>query len=344
MLHHGALGHFKRDCPKLRNKNGEIGMLKDGECSWECREERECTNEPGLKCRNGCHTIIVCDEKLVQIPYGNKTMTFRGNKSNNERESRLTVISCSKAQEYMAKGCQIFLAQISAKKEENKSEGKQLKDVPIVWDFTKVFPEDFPGLPPARPMEFQIDLIPGAIPDEKEHKEHLKAILELLKEEKLYAKFLKCEFWILKVQFLSHVIDSRGIQVDPAKIESIKDWASLKTPTEDNVTMDFVTKLPKSSQGLDTIWVIVDRLTKSTHFLPIRENDPMDNLARLYLDRIVTRHETPISIICDCDMRLELPRELSRVHHTFHVSNLKKYFADEPLAMPLEGVHIDDTL
>nr|GEY50998.1 putative reverse transcriptase domain-containing protein [Tanacetum cinerariifolium] len=68
--------------------------------------------------------------------------------------------------------------------------------------------------------------------DEKEHKEHLKAILEFLKEEKLYAKFSKCEFWIPKVQFLGHVIDSRGIHVDPAKIETIKDWASPKTPTE----------------------------------------------------------------------------------------------------------------
>nr|GFB37183.1 putative reverse transcriptase domain-containing protein [Tanacetum cinerariifolium] len=68
--------------------------------------------------------------------------------------------------------------------------------------------------------------------NEKEHKEHLNVILELLKKEKLYAKFSKCKFWIPKVQFLSHVIDSRGIHVDPAKIESIKDWESPKTPTE----------------------------------------------------------------------------------------------------------------
>ncbi|GJX90089.1 putative reverse transcriptase domain-containing protein [Tanacetum coccineum] len=71
----------------------------------------------------------------------------------------------------------------------------------------------------------------------------------------------------------------------------------------DNITMDFITKLPKSSQGFDTIWVIVDRLTKSAHFLPIRENDPLDKLARLYLNRIVARHRIPVSIICDRDRR-----------------------------------------
>ncbi|GKA63307.1 putative reverse transcriptase domain-containing protein [Tanacetum coccineum] len=68
--------------------------------------------------------------------------------------------------------------------------------------------------------------------NKKEHEEHLKLILELLKKEELYAKFSKCEFWIPKVQFLGHVIDSKGIHVDPAKIESIKDWASPKSPTE----------------------------------------------------------------------------------------------------------------
>ncbi|GJS66948.1 putative reverse transcriptase domain-containing protein [Tanacetum coccineum] len=68
--------------------------------------------------------------------------------------------------------------------------------------------------------------------NKQEHKEHLKLILELLKKEELYAKFSKCEFWIPKVQFLGHVIDSEGIHVDPAKIESIKDWTSPKSPTE----------------------------------------------------------------------------------------------------------------
>ncbi|GJX47278.1 putative reverse transcriptase domain-containing protein [Tanacetum coccineum] len=67
----------------------------------------------------------------------------------------------------------------------------------------------------------------------------------------------------------------------------------------DNITMDFVTKLPKSSQGYDTIWVIVDRLTKSAIFVPMRETDPLEKLARMYLKEVVTRHGIPVLIICD---------------------------------------------
>ncbi|GJZ51166.1 putative reverse transcriptase domain-containing protein [Tanacetum coccineum] len=67
---------------------------------------------------------------------------------------------------------------------------------------------------------------------EEEHAEHLKLILELLKKEELYAKFSKCDFWLSRVQFLGYMIDSEGIHVDLAKIESIKDWASPKTLTE----------------------------------------------------------------------------------------------------------------
>nr|GEV32392.1 putative reverse transcriptase domain-containing protein [Tanacetum cinerariifolium] len=71
----------------------------------------------------------------------------------------------------------------------------------------------------------------------------------------------------------------------------------------DNITMDFVTKLPKTSQGYDTIWVIVDRLTKSAIFTPIRETDSMDKLAKIYLKEVVTRYGIPVSIISDRDPR-----------------------------------------
>ncbi|GJT12478.1 putative reverse transcriptase domain-containing protein [Tanacetum coccineum] len=337
--------------------------------------------------------VIVCAEKIVRIPWENETLIIHGDGSNQGNATRLNIISCTKTQKYMQKGFPIFLAHVTAKEIEDKSEKKRLEDVPIVRDFPEVFPEDLPGLPPTRQVEFQIDLVPGAAPvarapyrlapsemkelseqlkelsdkgfirpssspwgapvlfvkkkdgsfrmcidyrelnkltvknryplpriddlfdqlqgssiyskidlrsgyhqlkvreedisktafrtryghyefqvmpfgltnapavfmdlmnrvckpyldkfvivfiddiliyskNKQEHEEHLKLILELLKKEELYAKFSKCEFWIPKVQFLGHVIDSKGIHVDPAKIESVKDWASPKSPTE----------------------------------------------------------------------------------------------------------------
>ncbi|GJR93837.1 putative reverse transcriptase domain-containing protein [Tanacetum coccineum] len=77
----------------------------------------------------------------------------------------------------------------------------------------------------------------------------------------------------------------------------IPEWKWEKT------IMDFVTKLPRTSNGHDTIWVIMDRLTKSAHFLPMREDYKMDRLAKLYLNEIVARHGIPISIISDHDSR-----------------------------------------
>nr|GFD02247.1 putative reverse transcriptase domain-containing protein [Tanacetum cinerariifolium] len=71
----------------------------------------------------------------------------------------------------------------------------------------------------------------------------------------------------------------------------------------DNITMNFVTKLPRTSSGYDTIWVIVDRLTKSAHFLPVREDDSMDKLTKLYLKEVVTKHRIPVSIIFDRFLR-----------------------------------------
>ena len=76
--------------------------------------------------------MIVCAEKLVCVPFGNKILTIRGEGNNERKESRLNVISCSKAQEYMSKGCHVFLANITSTKDEDKSKGKRLEDVPIV--------------------------------------------------------------------------------------------------------------------------------------------------------------------------------------------------------------------
>ncbi|GJR34044.1 putative reverse transcriptase domain-containing protein [Tanacetum coccineum] len=71
----------------------------------------------------------------------------------------------------------------------------------------------------------------------------------------------------------------------------------------EKITMDFVTRLPKTANGYDTIWEIIDRLTKFAHFLPMRENDPMEKLMKVYMKEVVTRHGVPVSIISDRDGR-----------------------------------------
>ncbi|GJY05595.1 putative reverse transcriptase domain-containing protein [Tanacetum coccineum] len=85
--------------------------------------------------------VIVCAEKIVRIPWGNETLIIHG-------DGRFP----------------IFLAHVTVKEVEDKSEKKRLEDAPIVRDFPEVFPEDLPGLPPTRQVEFQIDLVPGAAP------------------------------------------------------------------------------------------------------------------------------------------------------------------------------------
>nr|GFA67374.1 reverse transcriptase domain-containing protein [Tanacetum cinerariifolium] len=174
----------------------------------------------------------------AQGHFKRETLIFHGDGSNQEHKDRLNIISCPKTQKYMLKGCQVFLAHVTTKEAEGKSKKKRLENVPIVRDFPEVFPEDLPGLPPTRQVVFQIDLIPGAAPvarapyrlaphkmkelseqlkelfdkgfirpssspwgapNKKEHEEHLRTILKLLKKEELYAKFSKCEFWIPKV-------------------------------------------------------------------------------------------------------------------------------------------------
>nr|GEX95330.1 putative reverse transcriptase domain-containing protein [Tanacetum cinerariifolium] len=108
------------------------------------------------------HAVIVWDEKLVRVPFGDEILIFHCDRSNNGHESQLNIISCTKTQRYLLKGCPIFLAHVTIKEAEDKSREKRLEDVPIVQDFLEVFPEDLPGIPPTRQVEFQIDLVPGA--------------------------------------------------------------------------------------------------------------------------------------------------------------------------------------
>ncbi|GJU76020.1 hypothetical protein Tco_1273090 [Tanacetum coccineum] len=117
-----------------------------------------------MDCLAKYHAIIVCDEKTVHVSLENETLIIRGNGSNRGSETQLNIISCTKTQKYLLKGCLIFLAHVTTKDTKDKSKEKRLEDVPIIWNFPKVFPEYFPSIPPPRQVEFRIDLVPGAAP------------------------------------------------------------------------------------------------------------------------------------------------------------------------------------
>nr|GEU74409.1 putative reverse transcriptase domain-containing protein [Tanacetum cinerariifolium] len=221
------------------------------------------------------HAKILCDEKVVHIPVNGETLIIQGDQS----KTRLNLISYIKTKRYISRGCQVFIAQVM----EKKSEEKQLEDIPVVREFLEVFPEDLPGLPLVRQVEFQIDLISGAAPITRapyrlapsEMQELSNQLQELADRGFIrpstspwgaHVLFVKkkdgsmcIDYWELnkltitncyllpriddlfnQLQGLSvylkidlrHVIDTQGIHVDPAKIEAVKNWASLTTPTE----------------------------------------------------------------------------------------------------------------
>nr|GEV29122.1 putative ribonuclease H-like domain-containing protein [Tanacetum cinerariifolium] len=133
------------------------------------------------------HTMIVCDERIVRIPYGDEVLIIEGDGCSSGSKSMFNIISGTKTQNTI---------HVSF---------STVKNARFIHSVSK---------------------------NKKEHEGHLKLILRLLKEEKLFAKFSKCEFWPSTVKFLDHVIDNEGIHVDLAKNELIKDLASPKTPTE----------------------------------------------------------------------------------------------------------------
>nr|GFA47048.1 reverse transcriptase domain-containing protein [Tanacetum cinerariifolium] len=176
----GRQGHYRNECPKLKDQTrrnkvrkktnkviGKAYVLRGGEANPDSNVvtdlmpvELGSFDIIGIDWLANHHAVIVCDEKIMRIPYGDKVLIVQGDRSGKEKKSKLSIILCTKTQKYNIKGFQTFLAQVTKKETEDKSEEKRLEDVPIVRDF----PEDLPGLPLTRQVEFQIYLVPGVAP------------------------------------------------------------------------------------------------------------------------------------------------------------------------------------
>ncbi|GJV78358.1 putative reverse transcriptase domain-containing protein [Tanacetum coccineum] len=219
--------------------------------------------------------------------------------------------------------------------------------------------------------------------DEKEHEEHLKAILELLKKEKLYAKFSKYEFWIPKelvtllwrfkirdyarisqVEILYPSSYYASIKAAPyealygRKCRSPVCWAEvgeaqLTGPELIQETMEKIILIKQRMQAAqDRQKSYANRKRKPMEFevgdRVMLKVSPWKGVVRFgKRGKLNLRYVRPFKVLAKVRKvayKLELPCELSRVHHTFHVSNLKKCYAEEPSVMPLEGIHVDDKL
>ncbi|GJY18852.1 putative reverse transcriptase domain-containing protein [Tanacetum coccineum] len=365
-------GNTNKDCPKLKNKDGGNGSAqgwvyavrnaeKKGNASWDPDSN------------------VVMGAFLLNNRYASILFDTGADRSfiSTAFSSLIDIAPTSLENSYDVELADRKIVRISAKKEEDKSEGKQLKDVPIVRDFPEVFLEDLPGKPnvvadalsskewieplrvgalvmtigldlPKQILESQIEalkpenlknedvggMIIKDIPKKKLEPhadgtlflngkswlpcyDDLRSVImhESYKSkysihpgsDKMYQDMKKLYCWPnMKVNIVTYI--SKCLTCAKVKAEHQRPSGLLVQPTIpgwkwDNITMDFITKLPMSSYGFDTIWVIMDRLTKSAHFLPIRENDPLDKLARLYLNRIVARHGIHVLIIGDRDGR-----------------------------------------
>ncbi|GJT91376.1 putative reverse transcriptase domain-containing protein [Tanacetum coccineum] len=201
--------------------------------------------------------IIDCAKKIVRIPFGSEILIFHGDESRNKRRTRLNIISCTKTQKYLLKGCHIFLAHITIKETGDKSKKKQLQDVPIV----KIFPEVFPRTLPIeqararRASEDNIGVVEerGVVPKKKEREEGGKRGRKG-RSEKMYQDIKKLYWWPnMKADIATYV--SKCLTCAKVKAEHQRQSGLLVQPEIpqwkwDNITMDFVTKLPKSSHGM----------------------------------------------------------------------------------------------
>nr|GEU63757.1 putative reverse transcriptase domain-containing protein [Tanacetum cinerariifolium] len=282
------------------------------------------------------------------VPFEREMLIFQGDGNNQREESRLDIISCTKAQ----RCCTCSMGALSVGTIRNERTGgttprtiqqRIIRPISSPWGAPNRYPlpriddlfdqlqgssvyskidlqsgyhqlsvreEDISktafrmcyGHYEFQVMPFGLTNVSAVFMDlmnqnKEEHEGYLKLILELLKKEELYAKFSKCEFWFPKLYWWPNMkvdiatLVSKCLTCSKVKAEHQTPSGLLVQPEIpewkwEKITMDFVTKLHRMANGYDTIWVIVDQLTKSAHFLPMRETDSMEKLMKLYMKEV----------------------------------------------------------
>nr|GEV29511.1 putative reverse transcriptase domain-containing protein [Tanacetum cinerariifolium] len=327
----GRQGHFRSDCPKLkdqnrRNKAGNKNGVGEAKVKHICWVEETLTR---FKCRQGTLLDIIPD--TLDVSYAVELADGRVSETN-------TVL----------RGCRLGLL--------GHPFNIDLMSVEL-GSFDVIIGIDWLANHHAVIIcDEKIMRIPYG-DNKEEHAGHLKLILELLKKGELYAKFLKCDFWLSMVQFLGHVIDSEGIHI--AK--------PMTKVTQKNVKFDWSKKVEFEFQlswlypkEVKTSWFTVMLLVKGLKSYADMRRKPLEfevgdkvmlkvspwkGVIRFGKRRKLNpRYIRPFKILSKVGMlayQLELLKKLIRVHNTFHVSNLKKCFVDEKLTIPLDEIQIE---
>ncbi|GJU40879.1 putative reverse transcriptase domain-containing protein [Tanacetum coccineum] len=209
------------------------------------------------------HGVIICDEKIVRVPFGREMLIFQGNGNNQREESRLNIISCTKEQEFLSKGCYVFLAHITTKEAKDKSKEKWFEDVPIVRDFPEVFPKDLPGIPPAR--------------------QHKGLGVVLMQNEKVIADASR-QLKIHEKNYITHDLEL-GVVVLALKMWRHYLYGTRCTVFTNYKIMTIGLNLPKQILKAQIEALKPEKLTAED----VRgRNDPMEKLRKLYMKEVST--------------------------------------------------------
>nr|GEV14166.1 putative reverse transcriptase domain-containing protein [Tanacetum cinerariifolium] len=420
------VGHLARDCRSLTNANttnNQRGTRAGGNGNAPAK-----VYVVGNAGTNPDFNVVT----------GNEMLIVRGDGSDWGNETHLNIISCTKTQKYMLKGCHVFLAHVTTKKTKDKLEGKRLEDIDLIPGATPI--ARAPYRLALSEMKELSDQFQELSDKGQEHEEHLKAIMELLKKEELYAKFSKCEFWIPKKLCSALILalpegsedfvvycdaSHKGLGVVLMQREKVIAYASRQLkiheknytthdlelgsglnmrqrhwlellndydceiryhPRKANVVADALSsqieaQKPENFQKEDVggmikkdvakkrlepcgdgtlclngrSWlpcygdlrtVIVHESHKSEYSIHPGSNKMYQNMKKLnWWPNMKSDIATYVYKCLTCaKVKAEHQRPSGLVHNTFHVSNLKKYYSDNTLVVPLDGLHIDDKL